>query len=204
MKADAELKHGKWSMSMFAEDWNSSQFWYSESTARALAEELLDGATPDTRVALVSAPSVFVQMKNLLLDKDGETGSKPRIALLEFDDRFSVFNEFVHYDFEQPLRLDPGLKGKFDRILCDPPFLSTDCQTKAAMTVRWLAKDSITQGSAQFPRIIVCTGERMEEIVHRLYPCIKTTTFEPEHEQGRLGNEFRCYANYASNLWTVT
>lgn len=23
-----------------------------------------------------------------------------------------------------------GMKGKFDRIICDPPFLSTDCQTK--------------------------------------------------------------------------
>ena len=22
------------------------------------------------------------------------------------------------------------LKGKFDRIICDPPFLSQDCQTK--------------------------------------------------------------------------
>lgn len=60
-----------------------------------------------------------------------------------------VFKEFVHYDFQSPIKL-PGegsrtvymeavltrhdylgnFKGAFDRILCDPPFLSADCQTK--------------------------------------------------------------------------
>ena len=32
----------------------------------------------------------------------------PHITLLEFDSRFAVFQEFVHYDFEQPLAL-PGI-----------------------------------------------------------------------------------------------
>jgi hypothetical protein len=82
-------------------------------------------------------------------------------VLLEHDSRFSVFPEFVPYDFAQPIKL-PGmtsrevpqsscvvllfipadqlsaavveLKGSADRIICDPPFLSEDCQTKGEIT----------------------------------------------------------------------
>lgn len=66
------------------------------------------------------------------------------------------------------------------------------------MTVRWLSNIA----SNKDPRIIVCTGERMEELVLKLHPRIHTTTFEPKHTQDRLSNDFRCYANYQSNVWT--
>jgi hypothetical protein len=55
------------SMSDFAEDWNASQFWYNDATATLLAERLLDGVTHETSIAVVSCPSVFVQMKNLIV-----------------------------------------------------------------------------------------------------------------------------------------
>lgn len=56
---------------------------------------------------------------------------RPQITLLEFDKRFEVFkNEFVFYDFENPIRLPAELKGTFDCVIVDPPFLSEDCQTK--------------------------------------------------------------------------
>ena len=130
------------------------------------------------------------------------------LCLLEYDDRFSVFqDEYKHYNYQQPLRLSADMKAAFDRVFCDPPFLSADCQTKAAMTVRWLSKgndkvEEIEQKDSQ-PRIIVCTGERMEEIVRRLYPNIAITDFEPRHAQDRLGNDFRCFANYESSLWSL-
>lgn len=54
-------------MSAFAEDWNESQFWYDDETAMTLARELLDGAGKDDVVGVVSAPSVFVMVKNLLV-----------------------------------------------------------------------------------------------------------------------------------------
>jgi hypothetical protein len=54
-------------MDAFTEDWNASQFWYSDETATVLARRLLDGATDDTRIAVVSAPSAFIQLKNLLV-----------------------------------------------------------------------------------------------------------------------------------------
>lgn len=152
---------------------------------------------------------------------------KPALTLLEHDYRFGVFSEFLFYDFMQPVKL-PGkpfmsslaplihpsspqaqrmgaskadletctasLKGSVDRIICDPPFLSDDCQTKMALTVRWMAKP------AADVRVIISTGERMENLVTKLYRGfgIKTTDYEPA--QG-LSNEFFCYANFDSEAW---
>jgi len=110
------------------------------------------------------------------------------------------------------------LKGSVDRIICDPPFLSEDCQTKgelmpnifpacqvcgtantraAALTVRWLYK---SQGEDR--RLIVCTGERMETLIVKLYRSlgVKTVDYEPVHARG-LSNEFYCYANFECDKW---
>jgi hypothetical protein len=40
---------------------------YSDETASLLARQLLDGATVDMTIAVVSAPSVFVALKNILV-----------------------------------------------------------------------------------------------------------------------------------------
>ena len=184
-------------MDVFGEDWNASQFWYTEQTATTLAEQLLDGADSTSNIAIVSAPSAYVALKNLLQKDDRYKDISPRIALLEYDDRFAVFkNDFVPYDFAQPFKLPNTLKASFDRIVCDPPFLNQDCQTKAAMTVRWLTDPK------RDLRLIVCTGERMETLVHKLYgkTGLGTTTFYPEHSKG-LSNEFRCYANFDCDRW---
>ncbi|KAL8739247.1 MAG: hypothetical protein Q9181_000138 [Wetmoreana brouardii] len=125
----------------------------------------------------------------------------PKVKLFEFDMRFQIFPEFIYYDFAKPTTIIPCEKGSYDRILCDPPFLSTDCQTKVAITVRWLSKISSNGTQEQGPRIIVCTGERMEELVYKLYGGIKATEFRPKHAEDRLSNDFRCYANFKSELW---
>ncbi|EMR65298.1 putative n-6 adenine-specific dna methyltransferase 2 protein [Eutypa lata UCREL1] len=188
------------SMDAFTEDWNESQFWYSDETATLLARELLDGATGDDVVAVVSAPSVFVALKNLLSATSSESDRpNPAVYLLEHDQRFSVFSEFIFYDFQQPIKLPAHLKGSATRIICDPPFLSEDCQTKAALTVRWLSKQQQQQPR---PRLIVCTGERMETLVKKLYGGLgtHTTTYEPVHAKG-LSNEFYCYSNFECGAW---
>lgn len=61
-------------MEAFTEDWNASQFWYSDETATVLAKQLLDGATDETRIAVVSAPSAFIQLKNLIVGVFGIWG----------------------------------------------------------------------------------------------------------------------------------
>ncbi|RQM08328.1 hypothetical protein DH86_00003825 [Scytalidium sp. 3C] len=176
-------------MEAFAENWNDSQFWYSDETAKTLADELLRDVDSSTSIAVVSAPSVFVQLKNALQGK--AAGQRPKIYLLEFDERFTVFGEeFIFYDFNNPFKLPP------------------------AMTVRWLSKlwggvrangKDAGAGAAdtvRSPRLILCTGERMESLVTKLYrpQGLQTTTFLPVHSKG-LSNEFYCYANFECNAW---
>ncbi|KAF6819648.1 Protein-lysine N-methyltransferase EFM5 [Colletotrichum plurivorum] len=200
LRAQAEANAagaGVLSMEAFTEDWNESQFWYSDETANLIAGQLLEGADERTTIAVVSAPSVFVALRNLM-NARGKSHTLPKVVLLEHDTRFSVFPEFVFYDFQEPFKLPGELKGAVDRIVCDPPFLSEDCQTKAAMTVRWMMKpDAASKG-----RVIVCTGERMESLVAKVYKAfgVKTTTYEPKHARG-LSNEFYCYANFECQDW---
>ncbi|KAM0511751.1 hypothetical protein ACHAPE_009541 [Trichoderma viride] len=172
LKAEAE-SNALLSIDAFSEDWNESQFWYSEDTANKLATELLRDATSDMTIGVVSAPSVFVALKNILRDRSDD--EKPKLVLLEHDNRFGVFSEFYFYDFAQPVKLP------------------------AALTVRWLLKPN---NAGALPRLLVCTGERMEDLILKLYKAlgIKTTAFEPKHTRG-LSNEFYCYANFECPSW---
>lgn len=80
------------------------------------------------------------------------------------------------------------------------------------MTLRWLARTSkngtsktssmsSTSNRPPPPRVLICTGERMEALVSRLYrPLgVRTTTYEPVH--AGLKNEFCCYANFECGAW---
>ena len=200
LKTSVELQalKGELNMKSFSEDWNSSQFWYDDDTAKLLAKQLLEGTTPEMQIAVVCAPSVFVQLKNMIEAKE----DAPSVSLLEVDNRFDVFEEFVRYDFKDPIKLPPSMRAAYDRILCDPPFLSIDCQTKVALTVRWLSRPQPEKETSATPRIIVCTGATMKSDVSKLYTSIYTTDFEPRHTQDRLSNEFRCYANFEGSSWS--
>jgi hypothetical protein len=66
---------------------------------------LIVGTTKDTVIAVVSAPSVFVALKNVLARSGMSKKEQPKMWLLEFDKRFEVFEEFVFYDFNEPLKL---------------------------------------------------------------------------------------------------
>ncbi|KAI0880426.1 putative N6-adenine methyltransferase-domain-containing protein [Annulohypoxylon maeteangense] len=192
------------SMDLFTEDWNKSQFWYSDETAILYARQLLDGVTENDVIAVVSTPSVFIALKNLLNTADATHPKPKQVYLLEHDQRFAVFPEFIFYDFQQPVKLPAHLKGAVDRIICDPPFLSEDCQTKIALTLRWMSRSSLgtsAQGHSH-PRILISTGERMEPLIMKLYRSLgaRTTTYEPIHAHG-LSNEFYCYANFECDAW---
>lgn len=60
-------KNDNLSISDFKEDWNASQFWFTDKTAMFLANLLLEDITAETTIAIVSAPSVFMQMKRILV-----------------------------------------------------------------------------------------------------------------------------------------
>ncbi|KAJ3060857.1 hypothetical protein HDU98_003191 [Podochytrium sp. JEL0797] len=111
----------------------------------------------------------------------GRARNLPKKYVFEFDTRFSVFNtSFIHYA--------EILHHQFDTLAVDPPFLSDECWTKTAETVRWFAKEEC--------KVIVCTGLVMRKKIEEELGC-KLTVFEPMHKGG-LSNEFGCYTNFDS------
>ncbi|ORY77707.1 putative N6-adenine methyltransferase-domain-containing protein [Protomyces lactucae-debilis] len=170
----------------FKEDWQLSQFWYSPETADALAGELLAGidktASSQPRVGVLCAPSVYPD----LLKRNAQDA-----WLFEYDTRFELLahDKFVKYDYKHPFQLPPALKGTFDRLIIDPPFLQDDCEIKAASTARWLGKPDC--------RFIVCSGAKMRDLLLRLYKA-EESQFQVAHSGGRLSNDFMCLLNYKS------
>ena len=71
--------------------------------------------------------------------------------IFEYDRRFAVFGEdFIFYDYKKPLDLEAAItEHSFDLVFADPPFLSEECLTKTAKTIKYLAKE----------KIILCTGK---------------------------------------------
>ncbi|QLL32904.1 hypothetical protein HG536_0D04260 [Torulaspora globosa] len=201
----SEAKKRKEGMKLFKEDWQLSQFWYTDSTADLLADALLEGADADTVIAIVSAPSVYAAIKR---KQDREIPTE-HIYLMEYDRRFELMagkEHFLFYDYRNPQDFDAKLKGKVNRLIIDPPFLNEDCQTKSAITAKALLAEndnSKTRNGLLKHRLISCTGERMSEVISKVYPDTKMTTFLPEHANG-LSNEFRCYANFKWNGWSFS
>nr|CAC38017.1 hypothetical protein [Zygosaccharomyces rouxii] len=203
-QADEEFEEKKriQGMELFKEDWQLSQFWYADDTADVLAEALLEGADPDTGIAVVSAPSVYAA----ILKRPKEQIPTKNIYLFEYDTRFELLagrDHYVYYDYVQPLEFTDQLKGKVDRLLIDPPFLHNNCQTNSSITAKALLapKDgSKTMNGYLRHRFMSCTGERMADLISKLYPDSKITTFLPQHANG-LSNEFRCYADFEWKKW---
>lgn len=159
------------------EDWQLSQFWYSDETAAALAKEVMRAAGPDGGIACISCPTLYKKLREL--------GCKNMIKLLEFDRRFECHGEdFVHYDYNTPLQIPQDWLGKFTVVVLDPPFLSDECLSKTAETVVFLRPKFI----------ILCTGAVMESHAERLLG-LRPCNFKPMHTRN-LGNEFKCFANY--------
>lgn len=197
---DYQRKKKQEGMNLFQEDWQLSQFWYSDSTADLLADVLLDGANEDTVIAVVSAPSVYAAIQK----RPANEIPTKHIYLFEYDQRFELMagkKHFAFYDYKDPLKFDSPARGKVDRLLIDPPFLNEDCQTKSSITAKALLVSESERKVNQDTRLISCTGERMHDVISKVYPTTKITSFLPEHANG-LSNEFRCYANFEWKGWT--
>jgi EEF1A lysine methyltransferase 1 len=50
------------SMDLFKEDWQLSQFWYDDKTTSILAEEILRVTTIGSRIACICAPSIYCKL----------------------------------------------------------------------------------------------------------------------------------------------
>ncbi|XP_061387711.1 protein-lysine N-methyltransferase CG9154 [Musca vetustissima] len=170
----------------FEEDWQLSQFWYSNKTKQTLGSvvsqlvEAADGNSKDYKVALLSCPSLYGTIKEI----------HENVNIFEYDKRFSAYgDDFVFYDFNEADIPDylQHLWHSYDFIIADPPFLSEECITKISKIIKNLLKPS--------GKIIFCSGEVVEQWLVPSLPGVKKCNFHPEHERN-LGNEFVSYANF--------
>lgn len=199
---EENFERRKFSIDQFKEDWQLSQFWYSDETSDVLAKALLEGADADTVICIASAPAVYAAVTRIPED---ELPTK-HIYLLEFDTRFGVMagkDHFFKYDYNAPDDIPEQLRNKCHRLLIDPPFLEEECQTKSAQAARNLMiKDNgeTTATGDKLWKLVSCTGERMRGVIAQTYPETRPTSFLPEHKNG-LSNEFRCYASFECSQW---
>lgn len=52
------------------------------------------------------------------------------------------------YDYKNPLDVPRDRSNYYDLVIADPPFLSEECLTKTAVTMKYLGKNNL----------ILCTG----------------------------------------------
>ncbi|KRT80180.1 hypothetical protein AMK59_8697 [Oryctes borbonicus] len=107
------------------------------------------------------------------------------VHLYEYDMRFSAFgNDFIKYDYANPLNLPQKYNAYYELVIADPPFLSEECLAKTAETIKYVGKN----------KIILCTGAIMSSLVEQLLSAYEAK-FKPSHKNN-LANEFHCYSNY--------
>ncbi|XP_013101301.2 protein-lysine N-methyltransferase CG9154 [Stomoxys calcitrans] len=167
----------------FEEDWQLSQFWYSQSTKETLGAVVtqLVGDSKEFSIALLSCPSLYGTIKEI----------HENVKIFEYDKRFSAYgDDFVFYDFNEAdsEHYLKDLWHQFDLIIADPPFLSEECITKISKIIANLLKP-------QHNKIIFCSGEVVEPWLTKSLPGVKKCNFQPQHERN-LGNEFVSYANF--------
>uniref|UniRef100_A0A5F8AKW1 EEF1A lysine methyltransferase 1 n=1 Tax=Macaca mulatta TaxID=9544 RepID=A0A5F8AKW1_MACMU len=139
----------KYNIGIIEENWQLSQFWYSQETALRLAQEAIAAVGEGGRVACVSAPSVYQKLRELCRENF-------TVYIFEYDKRFAMYGEeFIFYDYNNPLDLPERIAAhSFDIVIADPPYLSEECLRKTSETIKYLTRGKIllcTDSFARFP-----------------------------------------------------
>ncbi|XP_003486580.1 EEF1A lysine methyltransferase 1 [Bombus impatiens] len=161
----------------FDENWQLSQFWYDDKTTDTLVKGAIQCTESDGKIALISCPTLYSKLK--------KTSGERKVTLFEYDERFKAYgSDFVPYNYKFPLNIPGDMSNFYDLVIADPPFLSDECLTKTALTIKFLAKKDI----------VLCTGAIMSDLAERLLN-VKICNFVPQH-RNNLANEFYCYSNF--------
>lgn len=177
-------------MTLKDENPNLNQYWFSENTRETLCNavresiSLKGGST--TRVAFLSTPSLYFTLSD---------EERKQCTLLDYDTTLSSQNcgSYVFYDFNYPTSIDANLRGLFDIILIDPPFISQSVWESYAITVTLLAKEGA--------HIICTTVAENEALMKRLFNCQKSN-FQPSVPN--LTYQYNTFANFESSALSTT
>ena len=93
----------------------------------------------------------------------------------QYDDIWKNDSRFVFYDFNKPTDIDENLRGKFDMVVIDPPFLAQEVWENYAASARFLLEhDPLDSDLDKRGLIIGTTIRENKETMKRLFgaePC---------------------------------
>jgi len=115
------------------ENGDFNQYWYSAKTIQGMVEAVEAACGDDSRVAFVSTPSVYFSLT--------DAGLKQRSRFFDIDKKWEKDPCFVYYDFNDPEGFPEELKGQFDMVVIDPPFITRQVWEKYQQTAKVLVKD---------------------------------------------------------------
>ena len=153
-----------------------NQYWYSEKTIQFILSQVQKHGN---KIGLISTPSIFfslpkeIQDKSYLFDIDDALISKHK------NGRKYDFN-WTDYDEKYP-----DLKGVFDFIVIDPPFITEEAWSKFAAFAKYLASDKC--------KILVSSIAENDEKLKRLLN-LDIKSFKPSIPH--LVYQYNFFANY--------
>eukprot|EP00906_Rhabdomonas_costata_P025408 RCo036328 len=157
-----------------------NQYWYSAKTIEQVVREL-ETVSPK-RVAFVSTPSLFFSVSEEF---------RKNSSLLDYDSKWKAVPGFVQYDFNHPVDLPGELRGQFDYVVVDPPFITEEVWTKYAETVQWLLSE------AQGGKVLCSTIAENAPMMQRLLG-LQPIPFKPSIPH--LVYQYLFYTNYSPSV----
>ena len=184
---------------LFKEDWQSSQFWYSDDFSKRLSialHQVCDElATLDStpKIAFLCCPTAYVGFQH----HKKHDGAR----LLEYDHRFETFagSTYIHYNLHEPEEnLPEELLGKVDVAVCDPPFLNAVTNECIVKTLRQLLRPN--------GRVVLLTSTSVAHLLPEIYDAppvgpLYETQIKVEHAGG-ISNAFGLWTNWSKD-WTL-
>mmetsp|Transcript_108294 Transcript_108294/g.233313 ORF Transcript_108294/g.233313 Transcript_108294/m.233313 type:complete len:382 (+) Transcript_108294:98-1243(+) len=152
-----------------------NQYWYSKDTIQAFVDEVCDCSGT---AALVSSPSIYFSLPE---------PARGRCKVLDYDRQWEADPGFVFYDFEDPDGIPEGIRGTFDFVLVDPPFITREVWEKYAAATRMLVREG--------GRILCTTIAENREMMHELLG-LQPPLYRPSIPN--LVYQYCVYTNYES------
>ena len=168
------------------EDQQLNQYWFSQATIDTLREAVLEGvASLDKdapKVAFLSTPSLFFAFDEV---------ERRNFFLFDFDSKATWFKDanYIYYDYNNPLGFDETLYNRFDLVVIDPPFITSEVWDKYAQTTRALASSNQQKQPLVIATTVIENAPHMMELFGAT-----PTEFQPSIPN--LVYQYACFTNF--------
>ena len=99
--------------------------------------------------------------------------------LKQYDKKWEADRGFVFYDYKQPEDVPEALKGSFDLIVVDPPFITEEVWAKYTTTIKLLLKEGVNDENIPHGKMILTTLFENAEMMGRLLGAKSTVSSLP-------------------------